>query len=606
MILWSPGSGCPGAFSFCKQQSCRHDRKNNLHRQETSMEKWVIAAKRADFKKIADTFGIDQVTARLIRNREVVGEEAIERYLYGGRKNLNSPWLLKDMEKIVEILEEKIREQKKIRIIGDYDIDGVMSTYILLQGLKGVGASVDHVIPHRMTDGYGINDHLIEQAWEDGTDTIITCDNGIAASAQIRRAKELGMTVLVTDHHEVPFEEMGGVRTEILPPADAVVNPKQKDCEYPFSGLCGAGVALKVVEALYQKLQPETDIVDILLEYAAIATIGDVMDLVEENRIIVKEGLKRLHKTSNLGLQELIRANSLEPEQITPYHIGFVIGPCLNATGRLDTAQRAIRLLCADHLEEAAKLAGDLKSMNESRKKMTAQGVEQAIELVETTSLKDDSVLVVYLPECHESLAGIIAGRIRERYHKPSFVLTRAEEGVKGSGRSTESYSMYEKLCECREYLTKFGGHPMAAGLSLEEEQVEPFRKRLNELSGLGPDDFVEKVTIDVPMPIHYIRKELVRELKVLEPFGKGNEKPVFAQKGLKVMSSRVLGKNRNVVKLRLADEMGYAMDGVYFGDGDAFVDDVKGKGTISIVYYPEIDTYQGRENLQVIIRHYQ
>ncbi|MBS6194390.1 MAG: single-stranded-DNA-specific exonuclease RecJ [Clostridiales bacterium] len=570
------------------------------------MEKWVVTAKRADFKKIADRFGIDPVTARLIRNRDVVGEEAIEKYLHGNRKDLHSPWLMKDMDKITEILERKIREQRKIRIIGDYDIDGVMSTYILLRGLKGLGADADHVIPHRMTDGYGINEHLIEQAWQDGTDTIITCDNGIAASAQIRRAKELGMTVLVTDHHEVPFEEQEGGRREILPPADALVNPKQKDCAYPFSGLCGAGVALKVMEALYGKMQPETDITDLLLEYAAIATIGDVMDLVEENRILVKEGLKRLHKTTNTGLQELIRVNGLEPEQITPYHIGFVIGPCLNATGRLDTAQRAVQLLWAQSREEAAKLAGDLKNMNESRKEMTAQGVEQAIQLVESTSLKEDSVLVVYLPDCHESLAGIIAGRIRERYHKPSFVLTRGEEGVKGSGRSTESYSMYEKLCECREYLTKFGGHPMAAGLSLSEELVEPFRKRLNQLSGLCAEDFIAKVTIDVPMPIHYIRKELIRELKVLEPFGKGNEKPVFAQKGLKVMSARVFGKNRNVVKVKLADEAGYSMDGVYFGDGDAFVEAVKGKGTISIVYYPEIDTYQGRENVQVVIRNYQ
>ena len=570
------------------------------------MEKWVVTAKRADFQAIANTFGIDQVTARLIRNRNVVGDEAIRTYLYGSRKDMLSPWLLKDMECVVDILVKKICENKKIRIIGDYDIDGVMSTYILLKGLEGAGACVDHVIPNRMTDGYGINDHLIEQAYEDQVDTIITCDNGIAASAQIRKAKDLGMTVLVTDHHEVPFENTEQGRIEILPPADGIVNPKQKECSYPFAGLCGAGVAMKVMEALYQKVQPETDIVDRMLEFAAIATIGDVMDLVEENRIIVKEGLKRLHCTENLGLQELIRVNNLEPEKISPYHIGFVLGPCLNASGRLDTARRALNLLCSQEKEEAARLAGDLKHLNESRKEMTAQGVEQAVQLVETTSLKDDSVLVVYLPECHESLAGIIAGRIRERYHKPSFVLTRGEEGVKGSGRSTESYSMYEKLCECREYLTKFGGHPMAAGLSLTEENVEPFRRRLNELSGLGPDDFVEKVSIDVPMPIHYIRKDLIQEMKVLEPFGKGNERPVFAQKGLRVMRSRVLGANRNVVKLTLADEAGYTMDAVYFGDGDRFEEETRGKGRISVVYYPEIDTYMGREKLQIVIRYYQ
>lgn len=570
------------------------------------MEKWVITAKRADFQQIAGNFGIDQVTARLIRNRDVVGDEAIYRYLHGSRKDMHSPWKMKDMERVVHILAGKIREKKKIRIIGDYDIDGVMSTYILLKGLEGVDACVDHVIPNRITDGYGINEHLIEQASQDGIDTIITCDNGIAAAAQIKKAKDMGMTVLVTDHHEVPYEETEDGRKEILPPADGIVNPKQSTCSYPFPGLCGAAVALKVMEALYQRVQPQTDIVDRMLQYAAIATIGDVMDLVEENRIIVKEGLKRLHGTQNMGLQELIRVNNLEPEKISPYHIGFVLGPCLNASGRLDTARRALNLLCSREREEAARLAGDLKHLNESRKEMTAQGVEQAIKLVETTSLKEDSVLVVYLPQCHESLAGIIAGRIRERYHKPAFVLTKGEEGVKGSGRSTESYSMYEKLCECKGYLTKFGGHPMAAGLSLAEENVEPFRKRLNELSGLGPDDFVEKISIDVPMPISYIRKDLIQEMKILEPFGKGNERPVFAQKGLRVLRSRVLGKNRNVVKLTLADEAGYTMEGVYFGEGDRFLEDIRGKQRISIVYYPEIDTYMGRENLQIVIRHYQ
>lgn len=570
------------------------------------MEKWMITAKRADFQAIAQRFGIDQVTARLIRNRDVVGDEAIHEYLHGSREQMHSPWLMKDMEKTVDILTEKIRAGSRIRIIGDYDIDGVMSTYILLKSLEGLGADVDHVIPNRITDGYGINEHLIEQANQEGRDTIITCDNGIAARTQIERAKDLGMTVLVTDHHEVPFEDTLEGRIEILPPADAIINPKQKACTYPFSSLCGAGVALKLVEALYQKMQPDTDIVDRMLEFAAIATIGDVMDLVKENRIIVKEGLKRLHRTTNLGLLELIRVNNLEPQNISPYHIGFVLGPCLNASGRLDTARRSLKLLCADNQEEAARLAGDLKSLNDSRKEMTNQGVEQAIRLVETTDLKNDSVLVVYLPECHESLAGIIAGRIREKYHKPSFVLTRGEEGVKGSGRSTECYSMYEKLCECREYLTKFGGHPMAAGLSLEEDNIEPFRRKLNELSGLGPEDFIEKVSIDVPMPINYIRKDLIQELKILEPFGKGNEKPVFAQKGLRVLRSRVLGSGRNVVKMQVADEAGYTMEAIYFGDGDQFCEDIRGKQTLSVVYYPEINSYMGRETIQIVIRHYQ
>lgn len=566
----------------------------------------MVAAKRADFKGIGERFGIDQVTARIIRNRDVIGEKAIEKYLHGSRKDFYSPWLLKDMEKAVAILQEKIENRNRIRIIGDYDIDGVMSTYILLESLRGLGCDVDMMIPNRITDGYGINEHLIEQAWQEGRDTIITCDNGIAAVTQIRKAKDLGMTVIVTDHHEVPFEDLEGGRKEILPPADAIVNPKQKACSYPFAGLCGAVVAMKVMEALYEKMAPEVDLVDKMLPFAGIATIGDVMDLQDENRILVKEGLQRLHHTTNLGLQELIRVNNLEPENISPYHIGFILGPCLNASGRLDTAKRALQLLLADSREEAAVLAGDLKNLNESRKEMTAQGLEKAIEQVESTSMMEDMVLVVFLPECHESLAGIIAGRLRERYHKPSFVLTRGEEGVKGSGRSIESYSMYEKLCECKEYLTKFGGHPMAAGLSLEEENVERFRRKLNEQSGLTEEDLVEKVTIDVPMPIHYIRKDLVQELSLLEPFGKGNEKPLFAQKNLWISQMRVFGKNRNVVKMRLTDENGYPMDGVYFGNGDEFAEEGRGKRKISIVYYPDINMYQGRESLQVIIRHYQ
>ena len=570
------------------------------------MEKWMVAAKRADFKGIGERFGIDQVTARIIRNRDVIGEKAIEKYLHGSRKDFYSPWLLKDMEKAVAILQEKIENRNRIRIIGDYDIDGVMSTYILLESLRGLGCDVDMMIPNRITDGYGINEHLIEQAWQEGRDTIITCDNGIAAVTQIRKAKDLGMTVIVTDHHEVPFEDLEGGRKEILPPADAIVNPKQKACSYPFAGLCGAVVAMKVMEALYEKMAPEVDLVDKMLPFAGIATIGDVMDLQDENRILVKEGLQRLHHTTNLGLQELIRVNNLEPENISPYHIGFILGPCLNASGRLDTAKRALQLLLADSREEAAVLAGDLKNLNESRKEMTAQGLEKAIEQVESTSMMEDTVLVVFLPECHESLAGIIAGRLRERYHKPSFVLTRGEEGVKGSGRSIESCSMYEKLCECKEYLTKFGGHPMAAGLSLEEENVERFRRKLNEQSGLTEEDLVEKVTIDVPMPIHYIRKDLVQELSLLEPFGKGNEKPLFAQKNLWISQMRVFGKNRNVVKMRLTDENGYPMDGVYFGNGDEFAEEGRGKRKISIVYYPDINMYQGRESLQVIIRHYQ
>ena len=460
------------------------------------MEKWFVAMKKADFNGIAEKYQISPIIARLMRNRDVIGDEAIDFYLNGTVEDLYDGLLMKDMDRAVDILKEKIEEGKKIRVIGDYDIDGVNATYILQQGLAGLGADVDTDIPDRIKDGYGLNQMLIDRALEDDVDTIITCDNGIAAMSEIAYGKENGMTIVVTDHHEVPYLEENGEKKYLLPPADAVVDPHRADCEYPFKGLCGAAVAYKLVEVLYRvsgKSEQEVEhLQESLMENVAIATIGDVMDLQDENRILVKEGLQRLHHTTNLGLQELIRVNNLEPENISPYHIGFILGPCLNASGRLDTAKRALQLLLADSREEAAVLAGDLKNLNESRKEMTAQGLEKAIEQVESTSMMEDTVLVVFLPECHESLAGIIAGRLRERYHKPSFVLTRGEEGVKGSGRSIESYSMYEKLCECKEYLTKFGGHPMAAGLSLEEENVERFRRKLNEQSGLTEEDLVD------------------------------------------------------------------------------------------------------------------
>lgn len=567
----------------------------------------MITAKKADFNEIATHFQIDPVTARLIRNRDIIGEACIQEYLYGNLANLHNPALMKDMEKAIGILETKIKQEKRIRIIGDYDIDGIMSTYILHCGLKHVGARADVIIPHRITDGYGINQDLIEQAAADGIDTIITCDNGIAAAAQIAAAKELGMTVIITDHHEVPYkEDASGNRQEILPPAQAILNPKQQDCSYPFKHLCGAGVAYKLVAELYRYFGLKDTLHEELLEYTAIATIGDVMDLIGENRILVKEGLRRLQHTSNIGLQELIKVNSLEPGNISPYHIGFVLGPCLNATGRLDTAQRSLMLLWAQQREEAARLAGDLKSLNESRKEMTLQGVSEGIRMVEETSLLEDRVLVVYLPECHESLAGIIAGRLREKYHKPTLVLTRTKECVKGSGRSIEAYSMYEELVKCKDLLSKFGGHPMAAGLSLEEENVPRLRKKLNECCLLAPDDLVEKVTIDVAMPISYVGKGLIAELELLQPFGKGNTKPLFAQKGIKVLNCRIFGKNNNVVKMRIMDENGFTMDAVYFGEGEVFVERVRESGSLSIIYYPAINVYQGKETLQIVISHYQ
>ena len=571
------------------------------------MERWVVAAKRADFQAIAEKFRIDPVIARLIRNRDVVGDEQIREYLYGGLEELHDPMLMKDMGKAAEILEKKIREGKWIRIIGDYDIDGIMSTYILLTGLRRLGAKVDIRIPDRIVDGYGLNENLVRQAKEDGADTILTCDNGIAALDQIRLAKEQGMTVVVTDHHEIPYEDLeDGDRAYHVPEADAVVNPKQKDCGYPFKGLCGGAVAWKLIQVMLKRFGHSEEESFDWLEFAAIATVGDVMDLQGENRILVKEGLKRLHRTGNLGLQELIRVQGLEPDQVSAYHIGFVIGPCLNASGRLDTAERSLALLLAEKREEAARLAGDLKALNESRKEMTRQGEEKAVRLVEGSDLKYDKVLVVYLPECHESLAGIIAGRLREHFHKPSIVLTRSEDGVKGSGRSIEAYSMYEELCKCRELFTKFGGHPMAAGLSMAgEEQVEILREKLNRLSTLTEEDFVEKVTIDVPMPVSYITKRLISQIQLLEPFGKGNTKPLFAQKDLTVLSCRIFGKNRNVAKLQVQDPGGYRMDAVYFGDAETFAKFAGEHPVLSLTYYPTVNVWNGRENLQITIQNY-
>lgn len=569
------------------------------------MEKWMVYNKKADFQKIGSEFGIDPVIARLIRNRDIQDMKEIRSYLYGTLAEIPSPWKMKDMERAVQILQKKITQKKKIRIIGDYDIDGVTATCILLKGLKRLNANVDTYIPDRVKDGYGMHEHLIDKALEDGIDTILTCDNGIAAAAEIEYAKKEGLTVIVTDHHDIPFRDTEDGRIWIIPKADAVVNPKQNDCLYPNKNICGAVVAWKLIWALYERLGIDSDEIWDFLELAAIATVGDVMDLQGENRIIVKEGLKKLSSTSFEGLKALICVNNLEGAEITAYHVGFVIGPCINASGRLDTAARSLELLLADNMEDAMKLADDLYDLNQSRKAMTEQGKEQAIQSIEENNLGKDRVLVVYLPDCHESLAGIIAGRIREAYNKPVFVLTKGADGVKGSGRSIEAYSMYEELVKCSDLLTQFGGHPMAAGLSMEEKNVELFRRRLNDNCTLTEQDLIPKIMIDVPMPISYLSKKLTEQLKVLEPFGKGNSKPLFAQKNLRAVGIRVFGRNRNVAKMLLIDENGIKMDAVYFGEAQEFVDFVQAHDTISVTYYPEINVFQGRENLQVVIKNY-
>ena len=586
------------------------------------MEKWVVSAKKADFKKISSQFNIDQVTARIIRNRDILGEEAITEYLHGTRAHLHAPKKMKDMERATTILQEKIQKKKKIRIIGDYDIDGIQSTYILYSALHACGAQLDYAIPDRITDGYGINERLVRQASDDGVDTILTCDNGIAAAKELSLAKELGMAVIVTDHHEVPFEEtQGGERVFHIPPADAVVNPKQPDCPYPFKELCGAAVAFKLVQALYEKegLPPEQSWA--YLENAAFATVGDVMPLIGENRILVKEGLKALNQTKNFGIRALAARNQIELGKIKAYHIGFVLGPCLNASGRLDTAQRALKMLLAENEYIAAEYAGDLYDLTVSRKEMTEQGVQRAVELVEQGPLKKDKVLVIYLPGCHESLAGIIAGRIRERYHRPVFLLTKSEDGVKGSGRSIESYSMYEEMTKCKELFTKFGGHPMAAGLSLPEQNVDLFRQKLNEYTTLTEEELRGKIVIDVPMPLDYISKPLVEELNILEPFGKSNEKPVFADKNIQILSMGIFGKNQNVCRMQVRSQGGTTLSAVYFGQVGQFLDfltEKYGEGAVgramagqggemlvSFIYYPEINVFNGKESLQIIVKNY-
>lgn len=609
------------------------------------MAKWMLAAKKADFDAIAQKFHISPVLARILRNRDLVTEEEIDRFLNGTLADLHDPSLLKGIQEASQCLFQKIGQKVKIRIIGDYDVDGVCSSYILLRGLRLLGADVDTVIPHRMKDGYGLNDHLIEQAKEDGIDTILTCDNGIAAADQIRLANTCGMDVIVTDHHEVPYEEQNGERIYRLPEAVAVIDPKQEDCPYPYKQICGAVVAYKLIQYLLREAQnsgwigqdgepvskeASQELLQELLSFTALATVCDVMELRDENRILVREGLKEMTKTTNYGLKALLQVNDLYGKPLSPYHAGFVIGPCLNATGRLDTAKRALELFDAPTLQEAAMIAADLKSMNESRKQMTEDGVKLATQQVEQ-ELSGDDILVVYLPDCHESLAGIIAGRIREKYHKPAFVLTSAEEGVKGSGRSIEAYSMYEEMNKVKELFARFGGHRQAAGLTLaaedgfsDEQLADRFRRALNANSTLTSEDFEEVVHIDVPLPLQLADRKFLTELEKLEPFGTGNPKPLFARKQISILSMAKLGKTGKYRRIRIADEQGNLYQAVYFGDGeemDRYLIQkygeerlmqgyrgglMQGQMEISMVYYPQINSYNGRESIQIMIQYYQ
>lgn len=564
--------------------------------------KWMVYAKKADFKQIASEYGIDQVLARIIRNRDICGSKDIDMYLNGNLNDIHNPHSMKDADKFVDIITKKIEEHKPVRIIGDYDIDGICSIYILFCGLKAAGADVDYVVPHRINDGYGINEHLIDNAINEGIDTIVTCDNGIAAYNQVRYAKDNGITMIVTDHHDVPFEIKDDKKVYIVPPADAVINPKQADCDYPFKLLCGAGVVYKLISLLYDRLGLDKKELEDYIEFMAIATVGDIVDLIDENRIVVKYGLKHIAHTKNTGLRALIEECQLDINNISSYHIGFVIGPCLNASGRLDTARQAIELMLCKDNEKAHNMAKELIALNNERKSMTEQETQKAIELVENTGLLKDRVLVIYLKDCHESIAGIIAGRIKERYYRPTFVITNAEDGAKGSGRSIEGYNMYEEINKCKNVLTKYGGHPMAAGLSLAISDIDIFRKMLNDNAILTDEDLIPKMWIDVPMPVSYANIRLVNQLKLLEPFGKGNEKPVFADRNLYVKTASVIGKNKNVLRCQLETEDGTYVPAVQFGINN--IDDIPRAGMrISIIYYPDINTFNGIMSLQIIIK---
>lgn len=585
------------------------------------MEKWFVQAKKADFFAIGKEFKIDPVIARIIRNRDVMGSDAVKHYLFGDLHDLHNPHLLKDAERAADILIEKIRQEKKVRIISDYDVDGVISNYILWTAFHKCGMDVDYRIPDRVADGYGINERLICQAKEDGIDTIVTCDNGIAAIPQIAYGKEMGLTIIVTDHHDIPYEMINGKKKYLSSQADAIVNPKQPDCRYPYDKICGAVVAMKFVQILYEKMGFSMDAYEEFVPFAAIATVCDVVDLTDENRSLVRVGLERLPDVQNIGLQSLLEVNGLLEKKLSSYHLGFVIGPCINATGRLETADQAVRLLLETDFLKARAMAQKLKDLNDERKSMTEDGTRQAFQIVEEQGLKKDAVFVVYLPDCHESLAGIIAGRIKEHYYRPTIVLTKSDEFVKGSGRSIEGYHMFEALNEVKDLMVKFGGHPMAAGMTLEEKNIEQLRIRLNENAKLTEEDLTRKILIDVPMPLDYIHEALIAQLELLEPFGKENPKPVFAEKNLLILSARRLGVKKNVLKLRLQNRGGTVMDALLFQEADAFEQKIierygkramecmySGKNasvSIACTYYPNINEYQGRKTIQIVIQNF-
>lgn len=564
------------------------------------MSKWMIYNKKGDFAGIGQRYGVDQVLAKIMVNRDICQPEQIQEYLYPNLQMLGDGAKLKDMARAVSLLKDAICEGKNICIIGDYDIDGIQSTYILHQGILRCGGKVTYQIPHRVEDGYGINVHMIEKCAEDGVDFIITCDNGIAAADAIQAAKDANMTVIVTDHHEVPFVEKQGETVELLPPADAIVNPKQKNCAYPNKNICGAVVAWKVIIQLYQAMEIPMQEAYEFIENAAFATVGDVMELMGENRTIVALGLKELRQTKNIGMQTLIEKCGLTDKPIQAYHIGFVLGPCINASGRLDSAVKSLQLLEAKSPQEATVLAEELKTLNEERKAMTEAGIQQAVQIVEKEHNQENLVLVVYLKDTHESVAGIIAGRLREKYEKPVFVLTDGEDGqLKGSGRSVEGFSMYEEMNKCRDLFSKFGGHPMAAGLSMPKENLEVFKRQINKNTKVTIEDIASVVHIDVALPFYYLTPEFVAQLEKLEPFGNGNPKPVFAQRGVKFRDAKPIGKQGKYTKAIAVGEDGCQVEALYFGDKQ---DVIRQAGTYRILYYPQVNSYGYKDKVQIVI----
>lgn len=583
-----------------------------------SNEKWLLRNRKVDLKAMSDKYKISQLLCKLMVNRDITDDNIINSYINPVYENLHSPKTMKDIALAVDIIKRKIQENKKIRIIGDYDVDGIISVFILYTALKECGANVDYEIPDRIKDGYGINENIVKTAYDEDVDTIITCDNGISAIDQIQYAKNLGLTVIVTDHHDVPFVEENGVRTFISSQADAIINPKQIECEYEFKSICGAGVAFKLMEVLYEELGMNKEECYKLIEFVAIATVCDVVDLIDENRIFVKNGLNMLNNTTNIGIKALKKASGLEDKEITAYHLGFVIGPCLNASGRLDSAKKGLELLLMENYEEAENLAQEIVDLNDARKDMTKEGVDRAINIIDSTEINNDKILVVYIPDIHESLAGIVAGRVKEKYNKPTIILTKSEEGVKGSARSIEEYNMFEGLLACKELLDKFGGHPMAAGLSLQEDKVDELRKELNNKCKLTDEDLTRKIMIDASLPLEYLNINLIKELDVLEPFGKGNAKPVFGVRDVKVTKAMLLGKDKNILKLRLLTNNNLTIDAMIFNDLENFENKViekygnegldnlynKFNNNISMdfTFYPSINEWNGNKSIQIIV----